>query len=150
MTTIVEVTFKYDTLWTRQEKDTFINCLLGNVEGDDLFEKVDGMWQPKNTWEKHMVFLDSNLKTSGLDIRDVVSKVSKRIDELVQHAGTQVNYKCRVAVAGLGTLSIRKVQLHSDLCTDALQRLLDEGWSILAICVQPDQRRPDYIMGRDK
>lgn len=27
---------------------------------------------------------------------------------------------------------------------------LDAGWRILAVCPQPDQRRPDYILGRTK
>ena len=27
-------------------------------------------------------------------------------------------------------------------------KVISEGWRILAICPQPNQRRPDYIMGR--
>jgi hypothetical protein len=41
-----------------------------------------------------------------------------------------------------------KVDFKCDLCTEELQGILDKGWSIIAICPQPDQRRPDYILGR--
>jgi len=40
------------------------------------------------------------------------------------------------------------VQIREDYCTERLQDDLDSGWKILAICVQPDGRRPDYILGR--
>ncbi len=43
---------------------------------------------------------------------------------------------------------IRKVCVYDDMCTDMLQGMLDGGWVILAICPQPGQRRPDYILGR--
>lgn len=58
------------------------------------------------------------------------------------------NAKCNVHVAGFGLLSVKDVTYRTDLCTDELQEMLDEGWRILACCVQPDQRRPDYIFGR--
>jgi hypothetical protein len=35
-----------------------------------------------------------------------------------------------------------------DACTDDVQRHLDEGWKILAVCPPNSQRRPDYILGR--
>lgn len=40
------------------------------------------------------------------------------------------------------------VMLMSDACSDALQDNLNQGWRILAVCPQPDQRRPGYILGR--
>lgn len=53
-----------------------------------------------------------------------------------------------VSVGGLGLLIIDTVKVEVDLCTEALQQELNKGWRIVAICVQPDQRRPDYILGR--
>ena len=38
--------------------------------------------------------------------------------------------------------------MKEDVCTDVLQQELNNGWRIIAICVQADQRRPDYILGR--
>lgn len=62
--------------------------------------------------------------------------------------GVVVNQKVNVAVPGLGLLLISEVHLLADGCTDALSDWLKEGWRILAICPQPDQRRPDYVLGR--
>ncbi len=59
-----------------------------------------------------------------------------------------VNDKCHVIVAGTSVMEIKHVKVERDYCTDALQGDLNKGWRILAICVQPDQRRPDYVLGR--
>jgi hypothetical protein len=60
------------------------------------------------------------------------------------------NSKVQVHVAGLGLLNVTEVENHNDCCTEYLQEKLADGWRILAVCVQPDQRRPDYILGRSK
>lgn len=62
--------------------------------------------------------------------------------------GMSFNEKCEVHVGGFALLSIDSVMLCEDCCTDRLQGHLDEGWRILSVNVQPDQRRPDYILGR--
>lgn len=62
--------------------------------------------------------------------------------------GTVLNQKISVALPGLGLLAINDVQVAEDCCTNGLQDYLNDGWRILAICPQPDQRRPDYILGR--
>ena len=71
--------------------------------------------------------------------------------ETFRHADTApVNNKCNVIVAGNHTLfEIDQVENFDNMCTDSLQNHLNNGWRILAICVQPDQRRPDYILGRN-
>jgi hypothetical protein len=38
--------------------------------------------------------------------------------------------------------------VQTDLCTDSLRGYLEDGWHILAICPQPKQRRPDYVLGK--
>ena len=59
-----------------------------------------------------------------------------------------INTKCNVIVAGTTVTEVKQVTVKTDYCTDLLQTDLNEGWKILAICVQPDQRRPDYILGK--
>ena len=61
-----------------------------------------------------------------------------------------INEKCQVAVGGVGMLSVDEIKNMDDCCTDALRREMQDGWRILAICVQPNQRRPDYILGRTR
>lgn len=60
----------------------------------------------------------------------------------------EFNDRCEIHVANLGLLSINETMLLEDSCTDALQEKLDAGWRIISIAPQPDQRRPDYILGR--
>lgn len=44
--------------------------------------------------------------------------------------------------------AVDKVMVLEDACTDKLQEHLEEGWRIIAVCPQRDQRRPDYILGK--
>ena len=72
----------------------------------------------------------------------------REVDDLREPIGpAPVNQRCNVVVAGTEVLKVKTVMLLADACTDDLQRHLNEGWRILAVCVQPDQRRPDYILG---
>ena len=58
------------------------------------------------------------------------------------------NEKVNVAVPSNGMLNITVVKVYENACTESLQEELNSGWKILAICPQPDQRRPDYILGK--
>jgi hypothetical protein len=60
------------------------------------------------------------------------------------------NERCNVSIpaSNAGLMSVNRVDVAYDVCTDQLRRHLEEGWSIIAVCVQPDQRRPDYVLGR--
>jgi hypothetical protein len=69
-------------------------------------------------------------------------------EDLSGRNATVINQRVNVAVPGIGLLQIREVRIEDDLCTEVLQNRLDDGWRILAICPQPDQRRPDYVLGR--
>jgi hypothetical protein len=41
-----------------------------------------------------------------------------------------------------------KVDWLEDSCTNELQKMLDDGWRIIAVIPRPGQRRPDYILGK--
>jgi len=81
---------------------------------------------------------------------NIFTALMEKVDGIAkkQNVETSVNNRCDVHVPGLGLLMMREVKNLDDLCTDKLQEELDKGWRILAICPQPDQRRPDYILGR--
>ncbi|MCB5201706.1 hypothetical protein LH464_04335 [Neorhizobium sp. T786] len=55
-----------------------------------------------------------------------------------------------VTLPDVGLLLIDEVKWLDDACTEELQRNLDDGWRILAVCPPNAQRRPDYILGRRK
>jgi hypothetical protein len=77
-------------------------------------------------------------------------KAYEDIESLGARATTVINKKVNVSVPGFGLLCMNQVKVECDLCTEILQGELDAGWRILAICPQPDQRRPDYVLGRVK
>lgn len=91
----------------------------------------------------------------GVEIRRIIETspariVEKSTEPKLQDPGVSFNARCNVHVPGLGLLLIEEVEVHEDACTESLQKKLDEGWRIIACCPQPDQRRPDYILGRSR
>lgn len=59
-----------------------------------------------------------------------------------------LNQKCDVHVGGGMLMTINEVLLLENECTDRLQSELNSGWRIIAVNVQTDCRRPDYVLGR--
>jgi len=57
------------------------------------------------------------------------------------------NKKVAVHIPGNAMIAFDSVSYECDCCTDRINELLNEGWRIIAVCPQPDQRRPDYIFG---
>lgn len=91
-------------------------------------------------------------KSVGLDNTNLISHMNK-IAEKIEDAKNrfdkvvEFNQRCDVHVSNLGLMSINKLAFATDYCTEELQRLLHQGWRLIAVCPQPDQRRPDYILG---
>jgi hypothetical protein len=125
---------------------------------DDQYEWRRGQAVAGFRADPFAIHKDPALK--GLDFRiDGGALESNTFTTLVEHlegmiqrvAGNthpnQFNSRCDVHVPNLGLLRVSKVELLQDACTDDLQAHLDRGWRILAICPQPNQRRPDYIIG---
>ena len=79
-----------------------------------------------------------------------MDKILARLEHLSQNIEKMqtFNEKCDVHVGGYALLQVNDTTLLEDACTDKLQEQLNAGWRILAVCVQPDGRRPDYILGR--
>lgn len=67
------------------------------------------------------------------------------IDSMAQHT---FNQKVNVHVGGGLIVTYNDLKLLENACTDAVQTALNNGWRIIAVCVQPDSRRPDYVLGR--
>lgn len=73
--------------------------------------------------------------------------VAEKLDNM-KGGGDQYNGKCEVHMPGNALMTYNVTMLLEDSCTDELQAQIDKGWRIIAACPQPDQRRPDYILGR--
>lgn len=85
----------------------------------------------------------------GLLVEDLMQRLEKMVARQPTH-DQQYNQKVNVHVPGLGLLMVNEVLLLQDSCTDNLRDHLAQGWRIIAACPQPDQRRPDYVLGRSK
>jgi len=89
---------------------------------------------------------------NSLDHEGAIARVEKLIGKIEKFAEStanlQYNEKVEVHTPGMGLMLFNSVMLAGDACSDQLQTHLDEGWKIIAACPQPDQRRPDYILGR--
>jgi len=108
-------------------------------------------------------FLEAETNLSGINIlkffgedEKLVTKKSL-IAELIELVIDKIkktpdpeffNEKCNVIPSRNFLQEINEVQVYTDCCTELLQELLDKEWRIIAVCVQPDGRRPDYIIGR--
>ncbi len=87
--------------------------------------------------------------TKQVDPALLFSKVSeKSLEQVELPSGNTYNSKCEVHMPGSALSTYNDMMLLEDACTDALQGALNSGWRIVAACPQPDQRRPDYILGR--
>ena len=86
----------------------------------------------------------------SLDVTEQLIALAEKPIKLTQESvGDQYyNNKCEVHMPGMALSIYNEMLLLEDACTDELQSSLNSGWRIVAACPQPDQRRPDYILGR--
>lgn len=86
-----------------------------------------------------------------VDITQQLIELSEKPIKITQESNSgDVNYntRCEVHMPNMAMSMYNEMLLLEDACTDILQRSLNSGWRIIAACPQPDQRRPDYILGR--
>ncbi len=87
-------------------------------------------------------------------IHDDLPNLARRLEailvkmETMKGDGKEFNEKVHVHMPGNALMSFNVTMLLEDACTDQLQQTMDRGWRIISVCPQPDQRRPDYILGR--
>ena len=107
---------------------------------------------PKSRWPFTIVRGVKSQLPSGADILSVLDEVELKFQKVQQMANAmssqQFNNRTNVHVGGGLIVTYNELLLREDCCTDVLQTELNRGWRIIAVCVQPDQRRPDYILGR--
>lgn len=91
-----------------------------------------------------------SVSNSELDVMNMMQGVAEKIEDAMSRFDKQIefNQRCEVHVPNLGLLNVNNLAYATDYCTESLQDRLQEGYRILAVCPQPDQRRPDYILGR--
>jgi hypothetical protein len=86
-----------------------------------------------------------NINSILYKIEEKTQQINKTIDIMTQQT---FNQKVNVHLGGGLITTYNDLCLKEDCCTDELQKELNNGWRIIAVCNQPDQRRPDYVLGR--
>lgn len=86
-----------------------------------------------------------NINSILYQIEEKSSSLNKLVDKIKE---TTFNSKTNVHVGGGLITTYNDLLLKENICTDILQTELNNGWRIIAVCVQPNQRRPDYVLGR--
>lgn len=144
-------------IWNRPESEK-AHEFLARAFPDLTLTPVDAnasYWMPLGYNETFMATQEEvvTLKLADIDFEIKQERVLS-YDQLNKNAAGAVardvyhNTRVEVHASNSALMVYNETLLCEDYCTDRLQNELDNGWRIIACCVQPDQRRPDYILGR--
>ncbi len=131
-----------------------LNKILSEVINLDDKGGIDNNWNLSADINK---LLDITPKIEIVEVLTptLLQALQKTLDEIVSKMSTlnyskdqELNTRCNIHISNIGLLSINQVLLQEDCCTKDISACLEKGWRIIAICPQPNQRRPDYIFGR--
>jgi len=131
-----ELVFVSDFVELKSSKEYICDMDLFFSKHPDIKVKLRGM--PK-TVEQNYTHVIQEIVAVQEKLENALQKFDKQI---------QFNEKVNVHVGGFALMSINQVGFYEDGCTEKLQEIMNKGWRILAVCVQGDSRRPDYILGR--
>lgn len=99
--------------------------------------------------------LNVTVNLEGIDsdlIRTNVELMQKQYEQLKEFSiGVEqlaYNQKCNTPTSDAFLHNVNQTCLLEDCCTDYLQGKLKDGWRIISVTPQPNQRRPDYVLGK--
>lgn len=167
MTRLVNVSFNFgydaDPDVVRRKKEQFLiklRMLNINVHEEDI-EKASYSIDWVITLDEYLDCVSAGVNCSIK--QEVKTMADGRVDDVLKQLqaaaakatrfaellpAIDFNQKCEVHMPGQALATHNETMLLEDSCTDVLQGQLDLGWRIIAACPQPNQRRPDYILGR--
>jgi len=151
----INYNFDYNVL-TDEQKVVFLDnwpLAKGNLNKDGSLDRYS---VPRMRMSMEEV---ANLTRAGVtqfDIEGVdgtmLTKMRDRGD--LMDRGGPLDYQAgrliQITVADNMLMFVNEVEWEDDCCTQDVQKRLDEGWRILAVCPPNAARRPDYIFGRTK
>lgn len=98
---------------------------------------------------QHQKYIDNIVLAQEERMKTMMGSFLKMSEDIANNLKVDtLNQKCDVHIGGGLLMTVNETMLLEDSCTDSLQGELNSGWRILAVCVQPDGRRPDYVLGR--
>lgn len=91
----------------------------------------------------------SNTTINNFDLIEThIALMNKQFEQLSKYSTQTFNEKVGVPNYDSTMLKMNQMMLLEDCCTDYLQEALRRGWRIISVSPQPDQRRPDYVLGK--
>ena len=91
----------------------------------------------------------SSTATNNFELIEThIALMNKQFEQLSKYSTQMFNEKVGVPNYDSTMLQINQLMLLEDCCTDYLQEALSLGWRIISVSPQPDQRRPDYVLGK--
>jgi hypothetical protein len=154
---IAEISFEYGKAFSPAEQAELQKLADHPLQWEDAKD-------PKRPNHKKLDWLERNLvlhiedaarfgkfEVNRIITQGILGTLGAIVDQLRELNRTHqiaFNERVQVAVPDSGLLNIKELRIETNCCTDAANGLLQEGWKIVAICPQPDQRRPDYVFGK--
>lgn len=135
---------------------------LSREDYKELREAVPTMMLPewpsdkeeKPHWYKYGEVIPIELPSDAVMLaKHKIKYTIEKIKNSYQHKHLDASgntYNLNFALPNIGLLSVDEVDWLDDACTQDVQRRLNEGWRIIAVCPPNGARRPDYIFGRSK
>lgn len=113
---------------------------------DISFRHPDFRWAVAQMFE---VEVEPNSVSNTLEMIETHTKLmQKQFEQLAKFSEQTFNDKCNVSITNDFLTQVNQTMLLEDACTDYLQECLSLGWRIISVTPQPNQRRPDYVLGK--
>ena len=110
--------------------------LLDELEYSKIYKEVEVLSLISQDIIKHEVDID-------------LDKLSTVIaNKVMTNSSHLFNKKLEVHQPNMPLFQYNNYRVLEDCCTESLQDYIDRGWRVVCVCPQPDQRRPDYILGK--
>lgn len=95
---------------------------------------------------KNIINVDTETQIQAIDLEQLANKISDRLGtNLTQFK----NQKLEIHQPNMPLFTYNNFRVIVDSCTEVLQNeWISKGWRVVCVCPQPDQRRPDYILGK--
>lgn len=122
-----------------------------NIEQRDAFSKF-----LSKSFELDLI----DLAKTGLPFQVCAAEHPKQVGDFFIRLMALVKNNTKSNITNNNTITFKNdnTELHKfneckveeECCTDELNKQLNEGWRIIAVCYQKGARRPDYVLGRVK
>ena len=152
--------YKSEEKLTKEESESNYCVYRRCADSNIVFVEESGHLVDLETFAvkcKHKFFITKSTKQTSASI-DSIQALLGQIEQKTEAINTTLeafesstfNQKVNVHVGGGLIVTYNDIMLMEDSCTDDLQSKLNDGWRVISVCVQADQRRPDYVLGRFK